>query len=297
MSEFGDSYHLRTSDTRAAVRLIRKTGRYGMVLPSSGPYTPFPVEGLDEVASPMDALVEHNEQVLIHYVFAEDHGCWIRVFEGTTAIATLSFVEAGQLQPDRRPLSINADNLVPALAALRSLSIIDEVAAVRLEDLARDVVVPEVGPKVAAALGLEQVDWLSCADLTYQGRRALRERFPDAQFVNVEQRGKARARLSFEEQMALPIPEAALDEAQEQMVRRHYRYWIEFGDWDDEAQQGFWMYEHYEAVLPTRYRYLPFQLMNYIGSLRDPDKARRVLRAIIGLIGPEVDWEPYLRGF
>ena len=45
--------------------------------------------------------------------------------------------------------------------------------------------VHDIGPRVARALGLEHVAWLSCADLTYQSKRALQQRFPDAIFVNV----------------------------------------------------------------------------------------------------------------
>ena len=94
--------------------------------------------------------------------------------------------------------------------------------------------------------------------------------------------------------MALPVPEFDLNVAQERMLERHFKYWTEFGDWDDVAQQGYWMYEHYESLLPSRYRYLPIQLMNY--NYRDMERLRQVLRAILGLCGVR-DWEPLLRGF
>lgn len=49
---------------------------------------------------------------------------------------------------------------------------------------------------------------------------------------------------------------------------------------------GYPMYELYGTVLPTRYRYLSDQLMNYFNA---PDSMRRVLRAIVGLVSPETD--------
>ena len=97
--------------------------------------------------------------------------------------------------------------------------------------------------------------------------------------------------------MALPVPRVALSAAQEVMVRRHYRYWTEFGDFDNETSEGYWMYEHYRSVLPTRYRYLADQLMNLYGKSNRTQDTLDTLRAIIGLAGPEIEWDSYLRGF
>jgi hypothetical protein len=294
MGEFSDSYHLWGSDVDTAVRLVLATGRFGVVVPPAKCHVPFFVESVDRAGGPMDEVLEHNPGTLLHYAFGEDHGCLIQVFERAEALATLSFVDAGERRPDRRATSRNAENTEEALAVLRDRGVLTAAQAMRLMEIARTAAVHESGPQVAAALDLEQVSWTSCADLSYQSQRELRQRYPGARFVNTKQRGKAKSAPSLDELMALPIPVVDLDASQERLVERHYKYWTEFGDYDEEAQQGFWMLEHYNSLLPRRYRYLTTQLMNY--NYRDPDALRRVLCAIVALCEAQ-DWEQLLRGF
>jgi hypothetical protein len=253
---------------------------------------PFLVE--DEGAGPLDSVVEHNTHVLLHYAFSDDHGCRINVFDGPTEVAQLTFIEESKLSPDPRARAIHAADQASARAALHVQGIIDQNTLAQLEEVARTVVCTNIGPQVATALGLLHVAWLSGTTLSHAKEEDLQARFPGAYFVNRDLRGKAPAPRSFEELMALPVPNIGLSETQDEMVQRHYRYWTEFGDFDDERSQGFWMYERYESLLPKSYRYLPDQLMN----LRDggPDTLARI-RAIIGLTGPEIDWEPYLLGY
>ncbi|MDF5707285.1 MAG: hypothetical protein PUP90_06285 [Nostoc sp. S4] len=94
--------------------------------------------------------------------------------------------------------------------------------------------------------------------------------------------------------MYLPVPNVSLTIEKEAMVNRHFQYWTEFSDYDNDIQQGFWMYEHYRKHLPLKYRYLSNRLMNLY---RQPTKLLQTLRAIIKLIGTDVNWEEYLRGF
>jgi hypothetical protein len=294
MSEFSDSYHLLNSDVGRAVRLVRATGRYAVVIPPAKRHVPFFVEGIDEAGGPMDSVLAHNPGVLLHYSFSDDHGCWIRVYECSEALATLSFVEPGNLRPDNHPIALNGDNMAQALATLQMHGVLDTGLGSRLNEIARTVSLSAVGPLVAQVLDLEHVRWAGCADLTHKSQRELRERWPEARFVNVKQRGKAKGTMSLDELMALPIPVVSLDPAPERMVERHFAYWTEFGDFDETTQLGYWMYEHYNSLLPSRYRYLTIQLMNCL--YRDKDRVRRVLRAILGLCGSQ-DWERLLRGF
>lgn len=296
MSEFSDSYHLLTSNTKDVKRLIRQSGRYGMVIPCTGKYIPFLVEGPEEAGGPIDKLIEHNTQLLIHYAFAEEHGCWIKVFDRDTELACLCYEEGD---------SRLSQKLAAATDTLLSRAVIDDPTASRLQDLAIDLVIAEIGPKVAGVLGLQYVSWVSCADLTYQSQKELQKRFPNAEFVNVAKRGKIETpappapnewcsepgQPSF---MYLPVPSVPLTAEQEAMVNRHFRYWTEIGDYDNETQQGFWMYERYREALPSRYRYLANRVMNLH---EQPTKLLETFRAIIGLAGSNVKWEEVLRGF
>jgi hypothetical protein len=185
--------------------------------------------------------------------------------------------------------------LAAAIDTLLSRAVIDDPTASSLQNLAIDLVIAEIGPKVAGVLGLQHVSWLSCAALTYRSQKELKQRFPGAEFVNVAKRGKIETpapptpnewcsepgQPSF---MYLPVPSVQLAAEQEAMVNRHFRYWTEFGDYDDEAQQGFWMYERYREALPSRYRYLADRVINLH---RQPTKLLETLRAITGLGGSD----------
>ncbi|MEH2064667.1 MAG: hypothetical protein V7K50_20815 [Nostoc sp.] len=296
MSELSDSYHLLASNIKDVKFLIRQSERYGMVIPSSGKYIPFIVEGLKEAGSPIVQLVQNNTQLLIHYAFSEDYGCWVKFFDRDKELACLCY-QAGDNQLFKK-LAAPLDNLL-------SRAIINQSTASSLQDLATDLVVEEIGSKIAGVLGLQHVSWLSCADLTYQSKKELQKRFSGAEFVNVSKRGQIEIpaqcipnewcsepdQPSF---MYLPVPSVLLTVEQEAMVNRHFQYWTKFGDYDNETQQGFWMYEHYRESLPSRYRYLSNRLMNLY---RQPTKLLETLRAIIKLVGTDVNWEEYLRGF
>jgi len=296
MSEFSDSYHMLTADRRDVSRLIRRSGRYGMILPPSAPsarFIAFVMEGLDEVGGPIDAIVAHNEKILVHYSFTDEAGCWLRVFDGVDEVADLPF-EASLAGRDEPLAVLREETRACGLVALLDRGVIDQETATRLRAAAQQTDPRAVGPQVATAFGLERVAWLSCADLTYQSEQTLREAHPGARFINVRQRGKASAGRSFAQLMALPVPEVSLDADLERMAQRHLSYWLEGGDTDNAVMPGYPMYELYGAVLPTRYRYLRDQLMNYLDA---PDSLRRVLRAIVGLVGSDADWKPFLRGY
>jgi len=296
MSEFSDSYHMLTADSREVARLIRRSGRYGMVLPLSAPsarFIAFVVEGLDEVGGPIDAITDHNEKILVHYSFADEAGCRLHVFDGADEVADLAF-EADLAGRDTPLGALREETRARGLAALLDRGVIDERIAARLRAAAQQMDSSVVGPQVATALGLEHVEWLSCANLTYRSEQDLREAHLGARFVNVGQRGKAPAGQSFAQLMALPVPEAPLDADLERLAQRHLSYWLEGGDADNDVMPGYPLYELYGAVLPTRCRYLRDQMMNYLDA---PDSLHRVLRAIVGLVGPDAGWEPFLRGY
>lgn len=73
MSEFSESYHLKTASQDEAAALLEHAGFPGAVFAPSGIWTTVvPWAGLFEAMKPM---AEANEGILLHYVFAEDH-CW-----------------------------------------------------------------------------------------------------------------------------------------------------------------------------------------------------------------------------
>jgi hypothetical protein len=280
--EFSDSYHLLAPDPDEAGRLLRRAGRFGAVLPATGRFIAFLVEGLAEAGDPQGAVVAQNSGTLVHYAFAEETGCRVRVFGGSALLVSL------HVTTDTSP-----SHILESSAILRGRGVIDDHGAALLVDVAPQPNVRDAGPRVAAALGLSHTPQLSCADLTY-GWTTLPRRYPGLRFVNKAKRvgGPPDALI-----MALPVPEATLDPEQETLVRRHYRYWAEFGDFDNETSSGYWMYERYRAVLPSRFQYLCARLWKIHTDRTRVLDTSATIRAIIALAGPQVDWEQTLRGF
>lgn len=280
--EFSDSYHLLSPGPDDIVGLLRHAGRFGAVLQPAGRFVAFLVEGLAEAGEPQDVVVAQNTGTLVHYAFAEEGGCHLRVFAGSVPLAALHVTGA---EP--------ASALRASITTLREHGVVDDMGAAHLDDVAHLPMGEDVGAQVAAALGLSHTARLSCADLTY-GWTTLPRRYPGLRFVNKTKRigGPSLALL-----LGLPVPHVTLEPSQEVMVRRHYRYWAGFGDFDNETSRGFWMYERYRTLLPTRYHYLCDRLMNIYSDRTRVQDSLATLRAIIAFAGPDVDWERTLRGF
>lgn len=78
MSEFSQSYHLRTANKEEAVTLMRAAGKRGFVFEPVNGWTSFVVEGAEFSAD--EAIVSQNIGLLVHYVYAEDHGWTLTIF-------------------------------------------------------------------------------------------------------------------------------------------------------------------------------------------------------------------------
>ncbi|CAM4465150.1 hypothetical protein [Paenibacillus typhae] len=83
MSEFSQSYHLLGSKENA-IELINLAGEQGFVFEDNNRWTTFVILG-DEFR-PSDSIVESNKELLVHYVYAEDHGWSLSIFRQSTLI-------------------------------------------------------------------------------------------------------------------------------------------------------------------------------------------------------------------
>ena len=87
LTEFADSYHLWTDDVRDVRALLRRAGRYAMILGDRGPFIPFVAEP-EGGADPISAA---NRGVLVRYDFAEGYGVALQVFDGVEAGGSFDF--------------------------------------------------------------------------------------------------------------------------------------------------------------------------------------------------------------
>ena len=77
MSEFSESFHLKTDNVQKGIELLRRTEFQGVVFKPTGKWvTIIPKASLHEA---VDAFVEANHGTLLHYMYAEDHG-WMLTF-------------------------------------------------------------------------------------------------------------------------------------------------------------------------------------------------------------------------
>jgi hypothetical protein len=181
VSETSDSFHLRTDDPSAAEALLLRAGvRGAILLPVEGPFVAFLV---DAESDPL--VVANNTGLLIRYWFAEDYGCWIRVYDGPHQIAELAYENelAKEAIPDDVPPEERQDRNI-ALEALARVGIIDEAALTTLGALDTQEQSSEWGPTVAAVLHLKPVEWLDGRNLAHPAQ--LFDFYPDTYLVEVQ---------------------------------------------------------------------------------------------------------------
>ncbi|KGE16808.1 hypothetical protein [Paenibacillus wynnii] len=81
MSEFSESYHLLSNNQQEGVSLLQNAGIGGFVFPETNNWVTLLPEG--DIFELNNELISHNPGVLLHYIYAEDHGWSLSVFEGT----------------------------------------------------------------------------------------------------------------------------------------------------------------------------------------------------------------------
>lgn len=298
MSEFSDCYFLRTFERRDAKRLLTRVRRYGLVLSSSRSWVPFLVDGVLDAGAPAHDVVRHNEGVLLHYSYAEDHGLTLSFYEDTVESLRIEIQRRGPSEIDVPVVLRDANRLhlvafgdarlEAALAPTRLPSVLD-LAAVR--------------DRVASVLDFDPPQWVGCADLSRCSRRELETRHPGALFVLASLRGRYDEAVQpapnafcpvpgLPAFMYLPVPTADVDAV---AVERHFQHWATGADFDVEQQAGFWLYNAYRRALPSRYAYLADRIMNI--SLAFPDQKEKALRdavrGVLAVVDRDFDWEPY----
>ena len=164
MSEFSDSYHLLGS-TQDAVALLTRGSVRGAVLPGEGRWTAIVVRGREA-----KKLAAANTGVLLEYIYGGDHGCWIRLFDGSERVA--EFTASWE----------TGEGLFKPSHWLR-LGALDMRSAGVLAKLAKAPEYPEfdVPYPAAEALGIGAHRWLSSSD--YAMPDALEDSYPDIIWV------------------------------------------------------------------------------------------------------------------
>lgn len=160
MSEFSESYHLRSERAEDAVELLRRVKRRGYVFQPVNGWVTFVAEGGE--FEPDERIVGAATHPLLHYVSAEDHG-WSFTFFDSAKI-----VSAYRAEWDRR---IRVDDSKYSRAALQKL--VPSAQPALLDNFEQHLhpkdfdELYEVEPSklFAQALGLGHFDWLCFDDI------------------------------------------------------------------------------------------------------------------------------------
>lgn len=155
MSEFSESFHLRSKNQQDGVNLLKRAGLAGVVFaPTNDWVTVVPEAGLLEAVEPM---VRANQGTLLHYMCAEDHGWQFGIYKNTRPVCRY---ECGwdpdfEIKDDELDVDVVAD-------LLRKKSQRDQLEAV-LQPEGMDAVFDGDLPayQFANLLGLKHYEWLS----------------------------------------------------------------------------------------------------------------------------------------
>lgn len=156
MSEFSESYHLRSNSSQDAVDLLRQIGRKGYVFPAVNGWVTF-VAHECELATDL-SIVGNAKTPLLHYLFGEDFGWCYDIFEGhyRTAMYSCSWHEDLDLQ-DEYYSRAKLLQIVPDA----DVDLLDEFESHLRPASADYAAESEAGKLFARAIKLEHFEWLA----------------------------------------------------------------------------------------------------------------------------------------
>ncbi|MFT3781222.1 MAG: hypothetical protein QM790_04335 [Nibricoccus sp.] len=156
MSEFSESYHLRSADIGEGVALVRRSGLKGYVFPPANGWIPIVIA--EHSFAPDQRVVSQNTGTLLHFVSAEDHGWAFALFQGNEAVSTYDCEWDYDVRiddsryakaPIAETLGVEADRALAAIEAVLHPADID--AAIESQP----------AQAFGEAMGLPRFDWFS----------------------------------------------------------------------------------------------------------------------------------------
>ncbi len=158
MSEFSESFHLRTKDKNEGKELLKRIGVSGIVFePTNGWVTVIPDGELNSQISPMSS---YNGTIL-HYMYAEDHAWMINLFSDGNPLS--SFVCAWDPEIYIEDASLNIEELTKFLVSAELQSQFEELFS--LNDIEKIFEI-NLAYTFAKSVGLEHYEWLAGQDIT-----------------------------------------------------------------------------------------------------------------------------------
>ncbi len=162
MSEFSESYHLRTTDKNEGKQLVEELGVSGIVFAETNGWVTVLLEG--ELNAHIRNVASNFDGVVLHYMYAADHAWMTNLFSKGNPISSFVCAWDPELHIEDEALDVDALSTLllnaedeEKLEALFSLADLDEIF--------------EINPaySFAALLGIEHYQWLAGHDIASHG--------------------------------------------------------------------------------------------------------------------------------
>jgi hypothetical protein len=153
MSEFSASYHIRTNDKTKVVDLIKDSDNKGYVFEETNGWVTFLIDG--PAFNINESVLLCNPGLLVHYIYAEDHGWEFRVFNKDEMIFEYKCDWTDEITIEKELFDVS---IIKELIASQGNSIRDVEELFDLNDF--DFEEPPAYV-LATKLGLVHFEWLS----------------------------------------------------------------------------------------------------------------------------------------
>ena len=156
MSEFSESYHLRSPSADDAVALLRRAGLPGFVFPpKKGWVTFFAAEGESQ---PDERITAASQEILLHFDACEDHGWSFSIFEAAKLVCRFKCDWTRKIRIED---SAYATAALEALIAQQGAASLSAVEAVFRPTSFEQAIQLRPAETFVSAVGLGQEAWLS----------------------------------------------------------------------------------------------------------------------------------------
>jgi hypothetical protein len=153
MSEFSASYHLKTSDRTKVVDLIKDSENKGYVFEETNGWVTFLIDG--PAFNINESVLSCNPGIIVHYIFAEDHGWEFRVFNKDELIFEYKCDWTDEIIIEKELFDVS---IIKELIASQGNSISDIEELFDLSDFEFEEPPAYI---LATKLGLVHFEWLS----------------------------------------------------------------------------------------------------------------------------------------
>lgn len=159
MSEFSESYHIKTDIPDETLRRLVDAGLSGLVFPPASGWLTFVPYGLSEFpfsGAGTQPILGAVDQPVLWYVYAEDHGWQFALLQ--PGHDPTGFECWWDPEPSSDRSFLNIDALIAVMPRSDRASEVDDILRTMTMEEAVD---DPPGPRFAALLGLPSYSWLS----------------------------------------------------------------------------------------------------------------------------------------